>query len=55
MVWLIGAATAPLAGTVTLTVGAIVSGVAPVVKLQLKSAVGALPARSRAPVVILAV
>src|SRR6185503_9116695 len=55
MVWLIGTAVAALAGTVALTVGGIVSSVAPVVKLQLKSAAGALPARSLAPVVIRAV
>src|SRR5688572_26843680 len=51
-VWLIGTAVAPWAGTVILTVGEVVSGVAPVVKLQLKSVAGALPARSLAPVVI---
>ncbi len=55
MVWLIGTAVAPLAGTVALTVGAVVSGVAPVVKLQLKSVASALPAKSRAPVVTVAV
>jgi hypothetical protein len=55
MVWLIGTVVAPLAGTVTLTVGVIVSGVAPVVKLQPKSVASALPARSLTPVVILAV
>src|SRR5438270_14086675 len=55
MVWLIGTAVAPLAGTVALTVGAVVSRVAPVVKLQMKSAAGALPARSLAPVVTRAV
>src|SRR5947208_15388958 len=55
MVWLIGTAVAPLAGTVALTVGAVVSGVAPVVKLQLKSVASALPARSRDPIVIVAV
>src|SRR5213082_37879 len=55
MVWLIGTAVAALAGTVTLTVGAVVSGVAPVVKLQLKSAASALPARSLAPVLTVAV
>src|SRR5437867_1257994 len=42
-------------GTVRLTVGAVVLGVAPVVKLQLKSVASALPARSLAPVVIVAV
>src|ERR1041385_7747022 len=55
MVWLIGTAVAASAGTVALTVGAVVSRVAPEVKLQLKSAAGALPARSLAPVVISAV
>src|SRR5439155_537880 len=55
MVWLIGTAVAPLAGTVALTVGGVVSGVAPVVKLQPKSVASALPARSLAPVVTVAV
>src|SRR6266571_899578 len=55
MAWLIATAVAPLAGTVTLTVGGVVSGVAAVVKLQPKSAASALPARSLAPVVIVAV
>src|SRR5437667_167922 len=55
MVWLIGTAVAPLAGTGRLTVGAIVSRVAPVGKLQLKSAGSVLPARSLAAVVIVAV
>src|SRR5207302_1555528 len=55
MVWLIGTTVAPLAGTVALTAGAVVSGVAPVVKLQLMSVSSALPARSLAPVVIVAV
>src|SRR2546429_241990 len=55
MVWLIGTAVAALAGTVALTVGGVVSGVAPVVKLQTKSAASALPARSLAAVVIVAV
>src|SRR6185503_13024760 len=55
MVWLIGTAVAALAGTVALTVGAVVSSVAPVVKLQPKSVASALPARSFAPVVIRAV
>src|SRR5947208_6594258 len=55
MVWLIGTAVAPLAGTVALTVGGVVSRVAPVVKLQLKPVVSALPARSLAPVVTVAV
>src|SRR5438309_1408082 len=55
MVGLIATAEATLAGTVALTVGGVVSGVAPVVKLQLKFAASALPARSLAPVVIVAV
>src|ERR1043166_2898635 len=55
MVWLIATAEAPLAGTVELTAGGVVSRVAPVVKLQLKSVASALPARSLAPVVTLAV
>src|SRR5437867_1667048 len=55
MVWLIGTAVAPLAGTVALTVGRVVSGVAPVVRLQLKSEASALPARSLAPMVAVAV
>src|SRR5437762_130210 len=55
MVWLIATAVAPLAGTVALTVGRVVSGVTPVVKLQLKSAASAVPARSLAPVVTVAV
>ena len=46
---------AVLAGTVALTVGAVVSGATPVVKLQTKSAASALPARSLAPGLILAV
>ena len=44
-----------LAGTVALTVGAVVSGTTPVVKLQLMSEASALPARSLAPVLIVAV
>src|SRR5205807_2242582 len=55
MVRLIATARSPLAGTVELTVGGVVSGVTPVVKLQRKSVAGALPARSLAPVVIVAV
>src|ERR1700730_16763110 len=55
MVWLIATAVAPLAGTVELTVGGVVSAVTPVVKLQLKSVASSLPARSLAPVVIVAV
>ena len=47
---------AAFAGTVVeLTVGAVVSGVVPVVKLQTKAVASALPARSLAPVVIVAV
>src|SRR2546425_1176348 len=45
---------AMLAGTMALTVGAVVSGITPVVKLQTRSAVSGLPARSLAPVLILA-
>src|SRR5437667_431689 len=55
MVWLIATSVAPLAGTVKLTVGGVVSGVAPVVKLQLKFAASPLLAKSLAPVVIVAV
>jgi hypothetical protein len=55
MAWLIATAVAPFAGTVELTIGAMVSKVALVVKLQLKSAAGALPAKSLAPVVTVAV
>jgi hypothetical protein len=46
---------AEFAGTVELTVGGVVSGAAPVVKLQTKLLTIALPARSLAPVVIVAV
>src|SRR5207248_1298858 len=46
---------AALAGTVALTVGRVVSGVSPVVKLQTKLLTNALPARSLASVVIVAV
>src|SRR5256885_1576757 len=53
--WLMATPVAALAGTVKLTVGAVVSGVAPVVKLQTKLLASALPARSLAPVVIVAV
>src|SRR5580765_5404997 len=42
---------ARLAGTAALTVGAVVSDMTPVVKLQTKSAVIGLPARSLAPAV----
>src|SRR6185503_12289859 len=55
MIWLIGTAVAALTGTVALTIGRVVSGVAPVVKLQLKPVASALPARSLAPVVTAAV
>src|SRR6266699_822760 len=55
MGWVIATAVAPLAGTVELTIGGVVSGVAPVVKLQLKSVASALPAKSLAPVVTAAV
>src|SRR5438477_10572080 len=43
---------AALAGTVALTVGRVVSGVSPVVKLQTKLLTNALPARSLTPVVL---
>ena len=46
---------APFAGTVKVTIGAVVSGVAPVVKVHTWSLASGLPARSRAPVVIVAV
>src|SRR5438309_11357956 len=49
MVRLIATAVAPPAGTVELTVGGVVSGVAAVVKFQPKSVTSALPARSLAP------
>src|SRR5437867_13392587 len=55
MVWLIGTAVVALAGTVAFTVGRVVSRVAPVVKVQLKSVGSGLPARSLAAVVIVAV
>ena len=55
MVWLIATAVAALPGTVAFTIGRVVSGVTPVVKLQLKSAVSAVPARFLAPVVRVAV
>src|SRR6266566_2764969 len=53
--WLTGTPVAPLAGTVELTTGRVVSGVTPVVKLQLKLAASVLPVRLVAPVVIVAV
>ena len=43
------------AGSVEVTVGAVVSAVAPVVKLQTKLLASGLPARSLAPVVIVTV
>ena len=46
---------AALAGTVELTVGAVVSGVAPVVKVHTLLTASALPAKSLDPVVIVAV
>src|SRR5438477_96561 len=55
MVWLIGTAAAALTGRVALTVGRVVSGAAPVVKVQTKSVGSGLPARSLAAVVIVAV
>ena len=45
----------PFAGEVELTVGAVVSGAAPVVKVQTCAEPIALPATSRTPVVIVAV
>jgi hypothetical protein len=54
-VWLIPTPVAALTGTVELTVGAVTSGLEPVVKLQLKFATSALPAKSLAAVVIVAV
>src|ERR1041385_533259 len=55
MVWLIATPVAALAGTVAITVGRFVSRAAPVVKLQAKLFSNGLPARSLAPVVIVAV
>ena len=46
---------APLTGLVEVTVGGVVSGVAPVVKVHAKLLASALPARSLAPVVMVAV
>src|SRR5438034_557347 len=46
---------AEFAGTVALTVGAVVSGITPVVRLHKKSAASALPARSVARALIVAV
>jgi len=51
---LIATIVAPLAGKTVLTVGAVVSGAALVVKLQVNGAASALPARSRTAVVIVA-
>jgi len=53
--WLMPTAVAALTGTVELTVGGVTSAVAPVVKLQTKLVTSALPARSLAAVVIVAV
>ena len=55
MLWLIATPVAALPGTVELTVGRVVSAVAPLVKLQAKLLASALPNLSRAPVVIVAV
>src|SRR5438445_83319 len=48
-------AAAAFAGSVKLTVGAVMSGAAPVVKLHVKVLANGLPARSLASVVIVAV
>src|ERR1043165_1055602 len=53
--WLMATPLAALAGTVELTVGAVVSRVPLVVKLQTKLAAIGLPARSLTPGIILAV
>src|ERR1043166_2146893 len=55
MVWLMATSVAKLAGTGAVTVGRVVSRVAPVVKVQLTSVGSGLPARSLASVVIVAV
>src|SRR5207253_1192143 len=55
MVWLIATAVAPPAGTVEVTVGGVVSGVAAVAKSRPKAVRGGLPARSLAPVGIVGV
>ena len=47
--WLTGTALARFTGTVEVTVGAIASAFAPVVKIQAKLLASALPARSFAP------
>ena len=52
---MIGTAMAPLAGSVGVTLGAVTSAVAAVVKVQMQLAAIALPARSFAPVLIVAV
>ena len=53
VIWvLMGILTAALAGSVEVTVGARVSGAAPVVKVQLKELASGLPARSLAEVVM---
>src|SRR2546425_1363754 len=52
---LIGTAVAPLAGSVEVTMGGVVSGAAPVVKLQKKLLANGIPARSFTPVVTFAV
>ena len=55
MAELLATATALFAGTVVVTVGRLVSGADPVVKLQATLAASALPARSAAAVVTVAV
>src|SRR5687768_4232455 len=52
---LTGAFAAPLAGTVEMTVGAVVSAVASVVKVQLWGVASGVPARSLAATVMVAV
>ncbi len=54
-VWLRGTPVAPFAGIVEITVGLVVSGASPVVKVHTKLLVKAVPARSLAPVVSVAV
>jgi hypothetical protein len=53
--WLTGTPVAAFAGFVKITVGGVVSGVAPVVKLQTKSFAIAVPLRFVTPVVMVAV
>jgi hypothetical protein len=53
--WLMGTPVAPLAGTVEITVGFVLSAAAPVVKVQTKLLASAFPERSCAAVVIVAV